>query len=210
MEMSPELAQVRQYYSQRLATFGPTPRGVDWNSAESQELRFDQLLKIIGTPSARITIGDYGCGYGALLAHLRGNQFVGGYRGYDIAPNMIDAARQLHPDEPGEHFSTRDDVLESCNFVVASGIFNVKLEATLEAWIDYIYRTLDRLAELATSAFAFNVLTSYSDPERMRQDLYYADPCALFDRCKRRYSRNVALLHDYNLYEFTILVRLDA
>jgi hypothetical protein len=29
----------------------------------------------------------------------------------------------------------------------------------------------------------------------------------LFDLCKRRYSRNVALLHDYEIYEFTILVR---
>ena len=44
-------------------------------------------------------------------------------------------------------------------------------------------------------------------PERMRPDLYYADPCRLFDHCKRRYSRHVALLHDYGLYEFTILVR---
>jgi hypothetical protein len=47
----------------------------------------------------------------------------------------------------------------------------------------------------------------YSDPERMRAHLYYADPCRLFDHCKRRYSRHVALLHDYGLYEFTILVR---
>jgi len=29
----------------------------------------------------------------------------------------------------------------------------------------------------------------------------------LFDYCKRTYSRDVALLHDYGLYEFTILVR---
>jgi hypothetical protein len=41
----------------------------------------------------------------------------------------------------------------------------------------------------------------------MRNYLYYADPCALFDLCKRRYSKHVALLHDYGLYEFTILVR---
>ena len=54
------------------------------------------------------------------------------------------------------------------------------------------------------------MLTSYSDPDRMRPDLYYGDPCRLFDHCKRRYSRHVALLHDYGLYEFTILVRLDA
>ncbi|MGH6609130.1 MAG: class I SAM-dependent methyltransferase, partial [Burkholderiaceae bacterium] len=55
--------------------------------------------------------------------------------------------------------------------------------------------------------FAFNSLTVYSDPDKKRADLYYADPCALFDRCKRLYSRNVALLHDYDLYDFTILVR---
>jgi hypothetical protein len=55
--------------------------------------------------------------------------------------------------------------------------------------------------------FAFNALTSYSDPERMKNTLYYADPCRLFDLCKREFSRDVALLHDYGLYEFTILVR---
>jgi hypothetical protein len=42
----------------------------------------------------------------------------------------------------------------------------------------------------------------------MRDHLYYADPGEFFEICKRVYSRNVALLHDYGLYEFTILVRL--
>lgn len=41
----------------------------------------------------------------------------------------------------------------------------------------------------------------------MRDYLYYADPCAVFDYCKRHYSRNVALLYDYQQYEFTSLVR---
>ena len=41
----------------------------------------------------------------------------------------------------------------------------------------------------------------------LRLDLYYADPCALFDYCKRSFSRNVALLHDYEIYDFTLLVR---
>ena len=46
--------------------------------------------------------------------------------------------------------------------------------------------------------------------ERMKDYLFYADPGELFDHCKRRYSRWVALLHDYGLYEFTILVRKEA
>jgi hypothetical protein len=41
----------------------------------------------------------------------------------------------------------------------------------------------------------------------MRDNLYYADPFLLFDYCKKTYSRNVALLRDYGLYEFTLLIR---
>ena len=85
--------------------------------------------------------------------------------------------------------------------------FLVKLTTPVPEWEAYVIRTLDRLAELGTQGFAFNALTSYSDPDRMRPDLYYPDPCRLFDHCKRRHSRHVALLHDYGLYEFTILVR---
>jgi hypothetical protein len=62
---------------------------------------------------------------------------------------------------------------------------------------------------LSRAGFAFNALTKYSDAEFMRPDLYYADPLFLFDHCKCRYSKFVALLHDYPLYEFTILVRKE-
>jgi hypothetical protein len=62
------------------------------------------------------------------------------------------------------------------------------------------------MAELSRRGFAFNVLTKYSDPERMRPDLYYADPLFLFNYCKKSF-KSVALLHDYPLYEFTILVK---
>jgi hypothetical protein len=70
-----------------------------------------------------------------------------------------------------------------------------------------VHATLDVLDRASIRGFAFNSLTAYSDADRMRPHLYYPDPCELFDLCKRRYSRNVALLHDYGLYEFTILVR---
>ena len=53
------------------------------------------------------------------------------------------------------------------------------------------------------------MLTRYSDEEYIekRPELYYGDPCFFFDYCKKHFSRNVALLHDYEIYDFTILVR---
>lgn len=206
MSNSRVLAEVGAYYSARLSEYGPTPRGVDWNGAESQELRFAQLARLLD-PARPDSVGDYGCGYGAMLDHLRGLGWSGAFRGYDIAPAMVEAARARHAADRDARFATDEAVLDGCDYLLASGIFNVKLTTPLPEWEAYIDATLDRLAARARRGFAFNVLTSYSDPEKRRDHLYYADPCRLFDRCKRRYARNVALLHDYGLYEFTLLVR---
>jgi SAM-dependent methyltransferase len=202
------LDAVQRYYSEKVTQHGPTAKGVDWNSEASQGLRFEQLLKVCDLDSP-FTINDYGCGYGALVRYLedRGCRFR--YTGFDISLPMLEQARELAEDSERHRFVAADHELERADYTVASGIFNVRLEAGDEAWEQHILATLDRLDLLSEHGFAFNMLTSYSDPDRMRPDLYYADPRAIFDHCKRRYSRWVALLHDYGLYEFTILVRKE-
>jgi len=75
--------------------------------------------------------------------------------------------------------------------------------------MQYVLDTVSELDRLSNKGFAFNILTSYSDADLMRSDLFYADPCYFFDYCKRNFSKQVALLHDYGLYEFTILVRKE-
>ena len=199
------LDAVRRYYSERVVEHGPTAKGVDWSDAGSQELRFEQLLKVCDL-DARFTINDYGCGYGALAQYLAARGYEFAYTGFDISEEMVARARELH----AEQFVQRDDELVPADYTVASGIFNVKLDAPVDAWEEHVFRTLTRLDELSKRGFSFNMLTSYSDAERMRDDLYYPDPRDVFDHCKRTFSRWVALLHDYGLYEFTILVRKEA
>ena len=41
------LRQTEAYYTARVREHGATARGVDWNSPESQALRFQQLLRIV-------------------------------------------------------------------------------------------------------------------------------------------------------------------
>jgi SAM-dependent methyltransferase len=197
---------VAAYYNARLTAHGPSAQGVDWNSVESQQLRFAQLLRIL-EPGGLFTLNDFGCGYGALADFLAATGRQCQYTGYDLSSAMVEAARRRDPGRPDCAFTADATGLTAADFTVASGVFNVKLAAPAEDWLAYLLRTLDRLDGLSRLGFAFNALTSYSDPERMRPDLYYADPCFLFDHCQRRYARDVALLHDYGLYEFTILVR---
>jgi hypothetical protein len=44
----------------------------------------------------------------------------------------------------------------------------------------------------------------------MRPNLHEPDSGLVFDHCKRRYSRHVALPHDYGLWEFTVRVRRES
>jgi SAM-dependent methyltransferase len=200
------LEAVERYYSRKVAEHGPTHSGADWSTQESQTLRFEQLLKLCDM-SQPFSILDYGCGYGALvdLLSARGCQYE--YRGYDISEAMLSHARTRHATRSNCSFSSDKAGVSAADYVVASGIFNVKLAARDDHWHRYVIETLDRFDSLSRKGFAFNALTSYSDIECQRNDLHYADPLAMFDHCKRRYSRFVTLLHDYPLYEFTILVR---
>lgn len=200
------LGEVAGYYAARLAEHGDTPRGVDWNGAESQHLRFAQLSRIIAG-DAPFSINDLGCGYGALNDYLRGVFPAFDFAGYDIAASMIDTARQRAGERADTRFVVASEPDRVADYGIASGIFNVRLGRGDDEWLAYVKATLDVLDRTSRLGFAFNCLTSYSDAEKMRDTLYYADPCLLFDMCKRRYARNVALLHDYELYEFTILVR---
>ena len=200
------LTKIAGYFSAKLAEHGATPGGVGWNGEASQVVRFDQLIKIIDLPEG-FSVNDLGCGYGLLYQHLNSRYKDFTYNGYDISEAMIRAAKDRFAHDPKIHFSVAARPLETADYGIASGIFNVRLERSDAEWSDYLKATLDELDRTSRRGFAFNCLTSYSDREKMQDYLYYADPCPLFDLCKRRYSRQVALLHDYGLYDFTILVR---
>jgi SAM-dependent methyltransferase len=201
------LGQAAAYYSPKLAEHGATPRGVDWNGAESQTVRFEQLCKIIDPTRPTFSLNDLGCGYGALFDFLTSRYPRFSYLGIDVLAEMIQAAELRNAASSNARFirATEPDVVG--DYGVASGIFTLRLGRTDADCYTALQATLDALDRSSRLGFSFNCLTSYSDEDKKRDHLYYADPCQLFDFCKRRYSRQVALLHDYGLYDFTILVR---
>lgn len=206
MSYSTILKMVRQYYEEKFETYGATPRGVDWNSQESQDLRFEQLLKIYDC-TTDFSINDYGCGYGALVEYMNDRGYIYKYQGFDVSENMITKAMELHKGHNHCKFSADSSSLTLADYTVASGIFNVKMSYPEKEWYEYVITELDGINLISRKGFSFNILTKYSDKQFMKDNLYYADPCIFFDFCKRRYAKKVALLHDYDLYEFTILVR---
>jgi SAM-dependent methyltransferase len=200
------LSDVAAYYTSKLAAHGATPQGVDWNGADSHEKRHRQFLRLLDeTPEASVI--DLGCGFGDFFRFLRASGHQGRFIGYDIAPGMIDKARELHGQSAGCEWRVGAEPTEIADFAIASGIFNVKGDVPNEIWARYVYQTINILAHAGRRGFAFNMLSTSSDPDRRRSNLYYADPTDMLARCLLRYGRSVALLQDYRLYEFTVVVR---
>ncbi|KOO58152.1 SAM-dependent methyltransferase [Rheinheimera sp. KL1] len=200
------VSQISEYYSEKLNRHGETPQGVDWNGSEGQYLRFEKLMQLVNHPQY-FSINDIGCGYGALYEYLQATYKTLEYRGVDVSADMIEAAKRRFANCQNASFFHLSIPDEMADYSVASGIFNVKFANKESDWHSYILSTLRQMNSYSAKGFAFNCLTSFSDKEKMRDDLYYADPCYMFQFCKENFSRNVALLHDYNLFEFTILVR---
>ena len=210
MNLENALKKYKAYFTEKIETHGADPKGVDYNGFEAQEIRFEQLIKVIN-PSAAFSIIDYGCGYGALFDFLQKKNWQFTYHGFDMIEKMVIAGREAHKDFINADFFHSESDLTVADYLTAGSIFNNKFEASNDEWQNMVSATLRRMNALCSKGFSFNMLTKYSDEDRMSQrpDLFYGDPLFFFDFCKRNFSRNVALLHDYGLYDFTILVRKD-
>lgn len=206
MERPSVLDVVHSYFHDKIMRFGATPAGVDYNSPEAQSIRFDQLAKVIDRHES-FSIIDYGCGFGSFFDYLCKQEYDFDYYGIDMIDEMVANGLNIHAGDIRFHCTTKEEDLPVADYVIGGAIFNNRLTASNDEWTAHVLNTLNTLNGFCRKGFSFNMLTSYSDADRQRSDLYYGDPLFFFDYCKKNFARNVALLHDYDLYDFTILVR---
>ncbi|MBT5876514.1 MAG: class I SAM-dependent methyltransferase [Candidatus Latescibacteria bacterium] len=202
--MNDHFESVRSYYDDCLLSHGPTARGVDWNSAESQLLRFSILHEITKLRPTESVL-DVGCGFGSFLGFLRDNNHRGAYSGIDISQNMIETAIQLFPEDADAFVVTADlSSAPTSSIVVASGLFNVRAGTDLDIWTDYVDATIVQLASLAESRLALNFLSTHSDQQLRDERLHYDSIGRVADLLANAMSRRLRIRQDYGLYEFTI------
>ena len=118
------------YFDKKLLEFGPTHKALDWNNKNSQEIRLNQVLKIIDK-NKYFTINDLGCGYGEAV-HLLKNKYINyKYTGYDISGEMILEAQKIFADDCINaqfiHLKSYAEV-KNADYTIASGIFNLKFD----------------------------------------------------------------------------------
>jgi len=203
------LKGIASLYEENLQNYGTASKSVGWKDEASQILRFEKLAQVIDSrrAGAGISVNDLGCGYAAMYSFLDDQPSItlSRYYGYDISDKMLQTAAKTVANDPRAVFIRASEITEEADYSFVSGTFNVRLDASDELWTDHILRAIRNLAAKSRRGFAFNLLTTYVDWKQ--ENLYYGDPFMFFDFCKRNISPYVSLLHDYPLYEWTLLIR---
>jgi len=198
------LKPIESLYSDSLSEHGASPQGVGWKSIHEQQMRFEKLTELIDTEED-FTVADYGCGYAAMFNFLdeRFGSRLLEYHGYDICEGMIEATKAKVTDSRAQFYCS-DTVIKPVDYIFISGTYNVKLKSGEDDWREFIHSNLLELWAHSNRGLAFNLFTTKVD--YYESQLFYGDPGEFFNFCLKHLSPNLKLVHDYPLYEWTMLI----
>lgn len=203
----PVLDLISAGYSLQFKEKGATHEGVLWSNKEDQIKRFDTFMEMVKDqlPENDMSVNDLGCGYGALFEYLRDHPAManGRYYGYDICADFISVAMMRYTD-PRALFLHHYAAYLEADFSFVSGTFNMKGPEKDEDWDLYVKQALKDLFTKTNKAMAFNMLT----PKHPNQHdwLYYCDPDALLDFCRKGISSHATIKMEPDMTAFTICV----
>jgi SAM-dependent methyltransferase len=195
-QMTDPFARIADYYDGLVRKYGHDPRACDYGRLESQKIKFRILSEVL--PLVNASLLDVGCGFADFATFLQG-RFPGlRYSGIDLCAAMVDEARSNHPELDLRVGNISDaEFKETFDVVTANGIFYLLGD---HAW-PMMQRMIGRMYALATTAVAFNSLSSWATDQEAGE--FYADPLQVVEFC-RRLTPWVVLRHDYHPRDFTI------
>jgi 2-polyprenyl-3-methyl-5-hydroxy-6-metoxy-1,4-benzoquinol methylase len=203
--------ELRQHYSEKFSSHGPSSEGVDWGADETKlRLRYDKMLSVLtGSGGERPSLLDVGCGYGGLQTFALSKKVLLDYTGIDVAQNMIEWARA---NVPSGNF-IQGDVLEyrfdrQFDYVVCNGILTQKLETPGLEMDRFAAQLIRQMFALCRRGIAFNIMTTKVN--FYANNLYYRNPAEMLSWCLSEISSHLKLDHAYPLYEYTIYLYRDA
>lgn len=190
--------RIAKFYNERYAESGRAMGSVGWSSKETQQLRFDILLRNIDL-EGKVFL-DVGCGLGDLVGYLD-EKTTGNFKyiGIDISEKLIEDSLQFWPNDNcsfllGDIFTV--DLPSNINVAVSSGALTYHRTDNES----YAKAVISKMYGLASEAACLNFMTSYADFQLEKN--YHYDPSQLLAWSKEL-TRFTNLIHDYDLWEFT-------
>ena len=156
----------------------------------------------------KCAILDVGCGTARLLDQIKasGRKDID-YRGVDLSPVLLEAARRKHPEADficGDPFDLDQIWSAAPDYVVFGQIFTCRLQMSEEQMTDYMVRMLRLAFAHCRCGIVFNVMSAHVDWQR--EDLFHVPFDRMAEILQVNLSRNYIFRADYGLYEYTVYV----
>jgi SAM-dependent methyltransferase len=193
-----DLSALERYYRDQLDGHQAPEKRVGWNTAHSQQVRFEALAGVGKLDGAKIL--DVGCGLGAFWGYLKKNKIKADYTGVDLFPNVIAEARKLYPEAAFENrvLTARPFRSGAFDYAFLSGVFNVRVR---DNW-KYMRAILESVIRQTRKAVAFNVLSA--DAGIRETNRFTADPKQLVALGRKLGVSRVHLLDHYHHLDLTL------
>ena len=197
---------LRRIYDARFKKYGATPKGSYWISEARQNLRFQILLheatKLL--KQGYFSIGDIGCGYGALAHYISKTKYAESvrYYGYDISEALINHCR-LPPHFHWATFEKGSHPHREMDFCLMSGTYNLSAAKHVDEWEDYIFRNLSVCWLKTKIAMIFNLQID-KEAHISSGNIFYGNKSSILQRCNLYFGPthsvdNISLSHDTTL-----------
>ena len=202
---------IRNVYTKRFVKYGRQPAGIFWSNEQRQVSRFkiilDQILFV--RPKGSVSIADVGCGYGAMLRFIRENKAYSRliYSGYDINPTLIKACKG-DARLTSRHFHIGDRPVNSVDFSVMSGTYNMAVTSNVDDWEEYFLGCLESCWKYSRRGMVFNLLSSEKS-HISDGSLYYANVKRIRGYCKTNFGVTRVIREPHLTSDATFMVTRD-
>lgn len=216
-----------EHYEKCFSKYGDTFKGVDWNSFESTQVRYQVMLDIIGAwkisqlilinnlndlsneQSIDYSILDIGCGCGHLYEYILKNNIKGlTYNGTDISKIFIDCCKSKYPEvnffESNILENNSNSNKETYDFAIMNGIFTEKRHLSDNVMFNFLCKMIESSFSLVKKGIAFNIICPYVDWKS--SSLFYLSYDKVIEFIRKNISKRIQIKHDYGMWEYTVYV----
>ena len=142
----------QDFYQEAYKKHGITARGLNWNSVESQKIRFDVITSFLKDELSTCSIVDAGCGFGDLYFYCQENGLhVKSYVCVDSVKNSIQICAERLPDISFTCKDVLKDDLPYADWYIASGTLNILND--FQTWL-----FLEKILAHSNKGIVFNIL----------------------------------------------------
>ena len=177
-------------YKKQITKHGFSSKGVFWQNNQTQNARFEALLKGIvkSDINGNISITDYGCGYGEFYNYIRNKSFMSSssFTGYDIVDTFILEAKKNFPEV---NWICSDEISLETDYIFISGALNMAFNYSIDEWEYFLQKQLEICFKYTNKVLAFNLL--YSSKRKIENGLYYTEIQKIFDFCDKNLGNTI-------------------